>query len=41
MIDSSAIRAQHATTRYEVFRVLTYESDTSTQREPRGGLSYS
>jgi len=39
--DSSAIRAQHATTRYEVFRALAYEFDTSTRRESRGGVSYS
>ena len=39
--DSSTIRAQHATTRYEIFRALAYESDTSTVRESRGGVSYS
>jgi len=39
--DSSAIRAQNATTRYEVFRALAYESDTSTLRESRGGVSCS
>jgi len=39
--DSSTIRAQHATTRYEVFRALACEFDTSTIRESRGGVSCS
>jgi len=39
--DSSTIRAQHATTRYEDFRALAHESDTSILRESRGGVSYS
>ena len=31
--DSSTIRARHATTRYEVFRAIAYEIDSSTPRE--------
>jgi len=31
--DSSTIRARHATTRYEVFRALAYEIDSSSPRE--------
>ena len=31
--DSSTIRLQHATTRYEVFCALAYERDSSTPRE--------
>ena len=31
--DSSTIRLKHATTRYEVFRALAYEIDSSTPRE--------
>ena len=31
--DSSTIQLQHATTRYEVFRALAYEIDSSTPRE--------
>ena len=30
--DSSTIQLQHATTRYEVFRALAYEIDSSTPR---------
>ena len=37
--DSSTIRAQHATTRYEVFRALAYEIDSSTPRESVVGVS--
>ena len=31
--DSSTIRARHAATRYEVYRALVYEIDSSTPRE--------
>ena len=34
-----AIRARHATTRYEVFRALAYEIDSSTPRESVIGVS--
>ena len=37
--DSSAIQARHATTRYEVFRALAYEIDSSTPRESVVGVS--
>jgi len=37
--DSSTIRLQHATTRYDVFRALAYEIDSSTPRESVVGLS--
>ena len=37
--DSSTIRARHATTRYEVFRALAYEIDSSTPRESVVGVS--
>ena len=37
--DSSTIRLQHATTRYEVFRALAYEIDSSTPRESVVGVS--
>ena len=37
--DSSMIRARHATTRYEVFRALAYEIDSSTLRESVVGVS--
>jgi len=37
--DSSTIRARHATTRYEVFRALAYEIDSSTPRETVVGVS--
>ena len=37
--DSSTIRARHATTRYEVFRALAYEIDSSTLRESVVGVS--
>ena len=33
------IRARHATTRYEVFRMLAYEIDSSTPRESVVGVS--
>jgi len=36
--DSSTIRLQHATTRYEVFRALAYEIDSSTPRESMVGV---
>ena len=34
-----AIRARHATTRYEVFRALAYEIDSSTPRQSVVGVS--
>ena len=37
--DSSTIRLQHATTRYEVFRALAYEIDSSAPRESVVGVS--
>ena len=37
--DSSTVRLQHATTRYEVFRALAYEIDSSTPRESVVGVS--
>ena len=37
--DSNTIRARHATTRYEVFRALAYEIDSSTPRESVVGVS--
>jgi len=37
--DSSTIRLQHATTRYEVFCALAYEIDSSTPRESAVGVS--
>ena len=37
--DSSTIRARHATTRYEVFRALAYEIDSSIPRESVVGVS--
>ena len=37
--DSSTIRARHATTRYEVFRALAHEIDSSTPRESVVGVS--
>jgi len=37
--DSSTLRARHATTRYEVFRALAYEIDSSTPRELVVGVS--
>ena len=37
--DSSTIQLQHATTRYEVFRALAYEIDSSTPRESVVGVS--
>ena len=37
--DSSSIQLQHATTRYEVFRALAYEIDSSTPRESVVGVS--
>jgi len=37
--DSSTIRARHATKRYEVFRALAYEIDSSTPRESVVGVS--
>jgi len=37
--DSSTIRARHATTRYEDFRALAYEIDSSTPRESVVGVS--
>ena len=37
--DTSTIRLQHATTRYEVFRALAYEIDSSTPRESVIGVS--
>ena len=36
--DTSTIRLQHATTRYEVFRALAYEIDSSTPRESVVGV---
>ena len=37
--DTSTIRQQHATTRYEVFCALAYEIDSSTPRESVVGVS--
>ena len=37
--DSSTIQLQHAITRYEVFRALAYEIDSSTPRESVVGVS--
>ena len=37
--DSSTIQARHATTRYEVFRALAYDIDSSTPRESVVGVS--
>ena len=37
--DSSTIRARQATTRYEVFRALAHEIDSSTPRESVVGVS--
>jgi len=37
--DTSTTRARHATTRYEVFRALAYEIDSSTPRESVVGVS--
>ena len=37
--DSTTIRLQHATTRYEVLRALAYEIDSSTPRESVVGVS--
>jgi len=37
--DSSWIRLQHAATRYEVFRALAYDIDSSTPRESVVGVS--
>ena len=37
--DSTTIRLQHATTRYEVFRALAYEIDSRTPRESVVGVS--
>jgi len=37
--DSSTIQLQHATTRYEVFRALAYDIDSSTPRESVVGVS--
>ena len=37
--DSSTIRARHASARYEVFRALAYEIDSSTPRESVVGVS--
>jgi len=37
--ESSSIRLQHATTRYEVFRALAYDIDSSTPRESVVGVS--
>jgi len=37
--DSSTIQARHATTRYEAFRAIAYEIDSSTPRESVVGVS--
>jgi len=37
--DSSTIQLQQSTTRYEVFRALAYEIDSSTPRESVVGMS--
>jgi len=37
--DTSTTRARHATTRYEVFRALAYEIDSSTPRKSVVGVS--